>query len=295
MLIILLVIIQSYDCRVFKIYNSDFIPNGGNILLKSIPEYSNRLVECLSECESSSLCLYTRMNESDCSLYSTINQFTTPMSPNVFIYKKIFENNGLMHYWPIISSSVGEIIGGKNLYDGVNVDFVPDRFGNENSAIRFRDGFIKVPPLFIRDSFTFTSWFRILNLTFNARILEFGNGVDNNNIILVFCHDLNGKPFFSIVNQNEWNNVVISNTVFQIGRWYHIAFGVGGNRTFLYIDSKFDIETIGPGMPKNINRTINYFGGTDWNNAFKAYLEMDEIKIYERSLSESEIQNEYLN
>ena len=84
----------------------------------------------------------------------------------------------------------------------------------------------------IKENFTFTSWIRVLNFTWNARIFEFGNGVDNNNIILVYCHDLNRKPFFSIVNQNVWNNVVISNTVFQIGSWYHIAFVLVGIELF---------------------------------------------------------------
>ncbi|CAF1065376.1 unnamed protein product [Brachionus calyciflorus] len=286
----------GYDSSVFKKYNMDLIPNSRTILYKTLPELSNRLVECLAQCESSTQCIYTRVSDTDCSLYATIDQFSTESSSNIFLYNKVPEgNNRLIHYWPITDSSVRDIIGGKDLYDGVNTDFVQDRFGRVNSAIRIRNGYYKVPPIFIRDSFTITTWVRALNYTCNARILEFGNGFNNNNLVLAYSHDWLGQPFFSIVNQDLWNNAITSSTKLNIGTWYHIAFGRGGNWTFMYINSVFDCETIGKEMPKNINRTVNYFGKSDWGNSEKAYLEMDDIRIYERTLSSSEIQYDYLN
>ena len=55
------------------------------------------------------------------------------------------------------------MIGGADLYNGQNYDFVADRFGNNNSAIQFNQGYLRVPPgvYFEHAEFTVIAWIKL--------------------------------------------------------------------------------------------------------------------------------------
>jgi hypothetical protein len=51
----------------------------------------------------------------------------------------------LTNYWNFDQSSLNDIQGGANLYDGTNYQFVEDRFGRQNNALQLNNGYLKIP------------------------------------------------------------------------------------------------------------------------------------------------------
>ncbi len=51
---------------------------------------------------------------------------------------------GLVNYWPF-NGNGNDLIGSANLYGGVNIEWVPDRFGRPNSAVYLNTGHFLAP------------------------------------------------------------------------------------------------------------------------------------------------------
>lgn len=72
-------------------------------------------------------------------------------------------------------SSLCDVIGGADLYGGVNYSFVKDRFNNPNEAIYMNEGYLKAPQhyYFYRDS-TLTAWIQLKSYKNWYRAIDFG-------------------------------------------------------------------------------------------------------------------------
>ena len=62
----------------------------------------------------------------------------------------------MINYWSFDATYKDEI-GNANLFDGMNVTPTENRFGSSQTAIRFREGFLKVPSgVYYNSDFTIT-------------------------------------------------------------------------------------------------------------------------------------------
>ncbi len=69
----------------------------------------------------------------------------------------------------------------------------------------------------------------------------------------------------------------------------------GGGRVKLYVDNVLKADIAGPSGLNNLIRTNNYIGRSNWSGdpCFKGLI--DEVRVYNRALTASEIQDHYLN
>ena len=79
---------------------------------------------------------------------------------------------------------------------------------------------------------------------------------------------------------------------FKLDTWSHLAFVYDGYSFALYSDSTKLIQTPNILPPNAELRTLNYMGRSNWHsptNNLDVHAIFDEIRIYNRSLSHSEI------
>ena len=189
-------------------------------------------------------------------------------------------------------SNLSDVIGGANLFGGVNYSFVPDRFCSPNSAIYFNKGHLQVPSgVYVSGDFTVTAWIYLKSYQQSSRIFDFGNGKESDNIFIRI-----NTPFISLNGftyiGNSQSQVNASSTI-NLNEWYFISFVLSGTTGFIYVNgSKVGSGTLK--VPNNIIRTSNYIGKSNWGNQ-NADAVYDEIKIYQVALSSNNIMKEYRN
>ena len=154
------------------------------------------------------------MSRSDSQLYlksGTVSKlYTMDLG---YIYKC-----GLVHYWPVWGN-VNDVVGGADLYDGYNVSFGTNRFGNASSSIDFSFGYYSVPNgvYFNANPFTVTVWFNFKSLLEHERIFDFAVAESSNEVILEYngATNFNGLVFW-VYNSSGLSAHVISNITLQV-------------------------------------------------------------------------------
>ena len=192
----------------------------------------------------------------------------------------------MVNHWPIQNNTL-DIKGNAHLYNGVNVPFTTDR--NEKSAIRLTYGYYQVPAgVYFSGDFTISVWIRLNKLVNWARIIDFGNGAPSNNIILASSNVASGQPILILYNNTSTNTRVATGSSLKIGNWTHIAFTLNGSIGKIYMNGTFAALT--PFLrPINISRSLNYVGKSNWATNENLNADLDDLMIFNRSLSESEI------
>ena len=189
-------------------------------------------------------------------------------------------------------SNLSDLIGDANLYGGVNYSFTYDRFCTANEAIYFNQGFLQVPSgVYFLGDFTVTTWAYLKSYQSYSRIFDFGNGPNNDNVILAVM-DKTSK-----INAFIFQATIISffETIFSIinlSQWYFLSFVLNGTTGYIYLNGN-QIASNQLLIPNNIIRTNNFIGKSNQLNDSNADAIYDEIKIYQGALTSTEIMNEY--
>ena len=175
--------------------------------------------------------------------------------------------------------------------------FVPDRFGNVDSAFRLNSGYYRAPTgSYFGEKFTILAWVKMNKYVNYQRLLDFGNGQYSDNIIVSLSN-----PAKKILYQNMFQNTFFnleSSTILQLNIWYHVGFTTEPGTMNIYLngtlDCTFDSSIKGNQSSRSINRTGNHFGKSSWPNDEYAQAEFDDIKIFNRALIQTEIYDEFL-
>jgi WD40 repeat protein len=197
--------------------------------------------------------------------------------------------NSLINYWPM--SSLNDSIGGATLFGGSNYSFVEDRFGTPNSAIYFNNGYLQIPSgVYFSDDFTITAWIYLKSCTHLAKIIYFGNGVSNDNVI--FGINDNTSTLIGEIFQNNNKNKLESDLKLDLNQWHFVSFVLIDTKAYIYVNG----EQIANGklhIPINILRKSNFIGKSNLNSSENINAIFDEIKIYKGALSKEEIKLSY--
>ncbi len=196
---------------------------------------------------------------------------------------------------------MSDIIGKADLYDGVNVSFTNDRFGRSGSAISLLNGYYKVPSgvYFSGTEFTIMVWLKVRNFNPWARIIDFGNGPHSNNVQFSMTDSTGGYPFYTI-NSNTETLSIRTTLKIELNKWVHLASVFSQPNGFIYIDGVSYTTTLFQytAGPANILRTSNFVGRSNWWSPgadADANADFDELKIFNRALSQQEIKDEMNN
>ncbi|MGA1842466.1 MAG: LamG-like jellyroll fold domain-containing protein [bacterium] len=206
--------------------------------------------------------------------------------------------NGLVAYYPFNGNAYDESGNGKHgiVYGSTLCE---DRFGNANSAFNFDgvDDYVivqKNSSLIPGNSLTLSAWFKT-NSGNQQPILEWndGNHCGVHMWINVPCWPGTGANLADTINISSWNIISYSSD-FLLNEWHQLVVtynGITGDAC-VYLDGVLHkTKNLGSFIPQTSYNL--YIGKRPGREQFKGLI--DDIYIYNRALSESEIRRIYLS
>ena len=165
------------------------------------------------------------------------------------------------------------------IYNPFKASLTTDRFGRNNSSLNLNYGYLRAQDgTYFYGDFTMTTWVKMYALNATRRFFRM---VSPSGTLILFCltFSANTGPFYAFSNGNQ-----AANTSLTIGKWQHLAYTIKGTTLSIYIDgicvyTGFTSQ-IGPQLFNSV-----YFG----SNVNQPYADLDDVKIYNRSLTQSEI------
>ncbi len=126
---------------------------------------------------------------------------------------------------------------------------------------------------------TIEAWVYLRSYQNWSRIMDFGNGAGQDNILLAATVGTSGYPLFQVRRGTEANNIQSSRQI-PLHQWTHIAAVVNNGKGMMYMDG----EKVAEGnmhYPRNLNRQFNYLGRSNWGD-YDRYLDgvLDEVRIW---------------
>ena len=230
---------------------------------------------------------------------SNLAQFYNGSIDDIKIYNKALtteeiknEYKSLVAYYPFNGTAEDKSGNG---HDGTLFGPVltSDKDGNAESAYYF-DGsndYIDLGDWENGGAMTFTFWARWDAFNNYSRIIDLGNGSSSNNIIIA-NHQTNNGLFFSTYVSGE-TKLITANTITQ-SQWdfYAATFNINGLITVYKNGNQINQKTDGI-APNLLLRTEQFIGKSNFSadGYFKGAI--DELRIYQTTLSDAEILNLY--
>jgi hypothetical protein len=121
----------------------------------------------------------------------------------------------------------------------------------------------------IGGALTIEAWVNLKSYTNWSRIIDFGNGMGNNNIVLGQM-STTGKLFFHVYDGN-FNRLatVESQTQITLNEWIHVAATIDEQRNVtLYMNGDIIGTALASSLPATMQRTNNYLGRSNWPDAY---------------------------
>ena len=208
--------------------------------------------------------------------------------------------SGMISWWPgdgnandLIGDNDGQLIG--------DATFAAGLVGGAFSLDGFTDS-INVPDSDSLDtgtSFTIDAWFNTDNVN---KIEPGGTGQKTQTIVMYGFTDLFGKNNllsikfskleFSIRGIGPGFQELVGTTTITSNTWYHTALTYDGTTANLYLDGSLeDSELVTMNLDSNSRVLIGRYHSPSTNNLhFDFDGKIDEVEIFDRALSQSEIQ-----
>ena len=200
--------------------------------------------------------------------------------------------NGLVAYYPFNGNANDESGNGNNGIIQGNVVLTTDRFGKTNRAYDFPGiafNYIQVPdaPSLQMSVFTLNAWIFTTSDYGSGQVIQKGRDISNGHYGL-YTTSVGGTNLYGGINNTTGINQP------SIGVWHMVSGIVSGNKAKFYLDGKFMKDTTlsnsflySGSDPLAIG--MHYFSGVPsaWTYPFKG--KIDDIRIYNRSLSDNEI------
>lgn len=121
------------------------------------------------------------------------------------------------------------------------------------------------------------------------RFFDFGNGPGSDNIVFA-QNGGNNQVYFEVYNGGSTTKIIGSNGTWMVGSWHYYAATIDANgNADVYVDGNI-VASGTTNKPVNITRTNKYIGKSNWgDDYYEGY--MDDLRIYGRALSQSEVTN----
>jgi len=198
---------------------------------------------------------------------------------------------GLIAYYPFNGNANDESGNGN---DGIpnGAHIVADGFGNENGAYEFdgQDDYIFIPNtnyFNFSDEVTFSIWLKPSDSRLGRVLNKWIDGQEDKQL---YFRDQKASFYLYDCFNNEY---FTSEKFLPLNNWTHIAVTYDGYNAKIYIDGTLDSEKYFPGTISNSYGDL-YLGHNPYRSltepSLPFYGTIDEVRIYNRALSETEIQ-----
>ena len=136
---------------------------------------------------------------------------------------------------------------------------------------------------------TFSCWFRSSNSGTSARMFDFGNGPDNDNILMeVTNNNLQVAVYYSGTSKFLNTNLNINDNVLHHAAWVLSKSGLW----ILYVDGSVVVQQSTQAYPASVSRLLNYIGKSNWaaTNADPYFNgAIRDFRVYNYNLSSAEV------
>jgi hypothetical protein len=109
----------------------------------------------------------------------------------------------------------------------------------------------------------------------------------SNNVALTYSANYSGQPTALVYNPSGY--VAVSSVPLSLNTWTHVAVTLTGSLLNMYLKGKSVYTNSSFGSPNNVSRTSCFIGKRNWPSLDSANAYFDDIMIYTRGLSASEI------
>jgi hypothetical protein len=158
---------------------------------------------------------------------------------------------------------------------------------NGTNALDFDGGddYASLPAgTYFSGDFTIECWVYPKSFPNWARIIDFGNGAGNNNVLLAYTFGNSGAPGF-YVGGSQFQ----ANKTLPLNQWSHIAATLSGTTATIYINGIAAGTATFP-IPANVIRNYCYIGKSNWGGDPYANAIYDELRIWNVAKTPAEIQ-----
>ncbi|HEY1174034.1 MAG TPA: LamG domain-containing protein [Verrucomicrobiae bacterium] len=174
------------------------------------------------------------------------------------------------------------------------VSLVPDRLGRPNRAAFF-DGVVsrlELPRATLADEinleFTISMWLQFQGTAGEKHFFGRSNG-GGNQLKWIWLYRSNPGELSFLVNNNPTVETLAARTswAYSTNSWYHFVLTKQGSTYVTYINGLKSAQTNGPSVLSYINSPLR-LGNVEGANGFQG--KVDDLRIYNRALSENEVQ-----
>lgn len=176
---------------------------------------------------------------------------------------------------------------------GDPMNFVNDRLNNSNNSIYLKSSFCQMPnSTYFYANFTFLAWARLASNSRWARLIDCGRGRATWNFVVTMTYLNVSLPTLQMFNATSSMFVLNSTYRPSLNEWVHYAVVLDNNNALFYINGA--LQSVRPRtFPFQVTyRNSCFIGRSNWYPSDKdSDASYDEIRIYNRALDQSEIQN----
>ena len=199
----------------------------------------------------------------------------------------------MTHYWPISNRTMTDSVGNAHMQQGSATTFTSDRFGCPNSALNLNGGYTYVPVgvYFDAPEFTISVWIYSQSVGIWSRVIDFGSGSPNNNIVLSQDSSSNLCPTFLIFRGTNSISIPIAqfSTALVLNQWQFLTATFNGTFMSVYINGILKINLFYVYTLPKFTRTNNFIGKSNWVGDGYSSSYLDDLRFYNKSLTLTEI------
>jgi hypothetical protein len=167
-------------------------------------------------------------------------------------------------------------------YTDVNFTGAALSFDGVDDCVDAADG------VYFTGDFTVETWVKVRASANYARVLDFGNGPYQNNVICILSEGTTGKPALHLHHVGSFTPLTAPNPL-PVNEWVHLAFTLSGTVGRIYVNGVEVTNSPTMYVPANVVRTNNYIGRSAWGNDAYAAAAYDEVRIWNVARSAADI------
>ena len=167
-----------------------------------------------------------------------------------------------------------------------NTSFTKDRFGQENFAVLFSFGRIRIPGFFFRGTFSVLAWIYIVNVDASEQRLLYCLGQNKTDSLLFTLQSGNGK--YSYFAVNDQNKLQVSHKL-PTRTWIHVGATLDYNKVAnIWFNGTSVKSVVFRNFPENLTWSECYIGYTSDNSA-NLNLYLDDLMFFASGLTQEQL------
>ena len=146
---------------------------------------------------------------------------------------------------------------------------------------------------YFNGDFTISVWVNVSSVSKWSRIIDFGLGQNNSNIVFSSSASLSGIPGLAIYKGEGTDLTQLrgkESDRLKEGEWYHLCATLSGDVAKIYINGKEINSVSGFYIPQKRTLTKCLIGKSNFENESNFYGYMDDLRIYSRALDNYQVQ-----